>query len=557
MTLLAPNGKPSNLTPEQYKLVRTPAFKKWFGDWENSPKTASKVVDSNGEPLVVYHATNNKFWEFSKEKQVVGYYGKGYYFSSSLETAKDYGKRVIRAFLNIKSIFELSDETPQELLNELAEANVDVVDMGEDNDIEQRSKYTFGYASQNSDIFMNNLIKNGYYGIRMIYDLESKTYFFIAFEPNQIKLADGSNTTFDSSNDDIRYEDGGLIDDIFVEDMYSVVIDGDSYHDIIYDGKDYDYALYRYNSIEPNDFVYPNGSHNHKLLRKYFIKYKFVGEIEDGNKISDYIDYLDNSDYWEVIEESEWEELISDDVAAVNKSTDEIIGEIRDFINSKYVHLRYGSKYMNIYVYNDEDEDDEIDYITIRVADHSQNPRNRTHEHHISFVIANKNETKDRFRSRYEYYYDDDDDIDDIKSEIAIIIDEKIEEIKQERYEKGGNTQKIVGLNYKDGEEDIYSDEYVNGVIRIVDSDVEILDWNSKYKKIGGTEISLQRLKNAYKGEIRAVDVGYEGENSYSYWQKMMSKSLIDGFYDDDANYISKYEQGGNTEVFIYNIGGL
>ena len=38
---LAPNGKPSNLTPEQYKLVRTPAFKKWFGDWENSPETAS------------------------------------------------------------------------------------------------------------------------------------------------------------------------------------------------------------------------------------------------------------------------------------------------------------------------------------------------------------------------------------------------------------------------------------------------------------------------------------------------------------------------------------
>lgn len=33
--LLAPNGKPSNLTPEQYRLVRTKAFKDWFGDWEN------------------------------------------------------------------------------------------------------------------------------------------------------------------------------------------------------------------------------------------------------------------------------------------------------------------------------------------------------------------------------------------------------------------------------------------------------------------------------------------------------------------------------------------
>ena len=33
--LVAPNGKPSNLNAEQHEIVRTPAFKKWFGDWEN------------------------------------------------------------------------------------------------------------------------------------------------------------------------------------------------------------------------------------------------------------------------------------------------------------------------------------------------------------------------------------------------------------------------------------------------------------------------------------------------------------------------------------------
>ena len=32
--LLAPNGKPSNLTERQYAQVRTKEFKKWFGDWE-------------------------------------------------------------------------------------------------------------------------------------------------------------------------------------------------------------------------------------------------------------------------------------------------------------------------------------------------------------------------------------------------------------------------------------------------------------------------------------------------------------------------------------------
>ena len=34
MWLKAPNGKDTNLTEEQWLLVRTPAFKAWFGDWE-------------------------------------------------------------------------------------------------------------------------------------------------------------------------------------------------------------------------------------------------------------------------------------------------------------------------------------------------------------------------------------------------------------------------------------------------------------------------------------------------------------------------------------------
>ena len=51
---IATNGKTTNLTTEQYRLVRTPAFKQWFGDWENNPGGSSKVIDENGEPLVVY-----------------------------------------------------------------------------------------------------------------------------------------------------------------------------------------------------------------------------------------------------------------------------------------------------------------------------------------------------------------------------------------------------------------------------------------------------------------------------------------------------------------------
>lgn len=37
--------------------IYTLEFKKWFGDWENDPANASKVVDKDGKPLVVYHGT--------------------------------------------------------------------------------------------------------------------------------------------------------------------------------------------------------------------------------------------------------------------------------------------------------------------------------------------------------------------------------------------------------------------------------------------------------------------------------------------------------------------
>lgn len=64
----APNGKVSNLSEDQWIAVRTSAFKKWFGDWENNPDDASKAIDENREPLVVYHGTNNTFNVFDSSK---------------------------------------------------------------------------------------------------------------------------------------------------------------------------------------------------------------------------------------------------------------------------------------------------------------------------------------------------------------------------------------------------------------------------------------------------------------------------------------------------------
>ena len=69
--LLAPNGKPSKLSAVQHAMVRTPAFKAWFGDWERHANSAnpdgdlwsddgvSKAVDpETREPMVLYHGTD-------------------------------------------------------------------------------------------------------------------------------------------------------------------------------------------------------------------------------------------------------------------------------------------------------------------------------------------------------------------------------------------------------------------------------------------------------------------------------------------------------------------
>jgi hypothetical protein len=68
--LKAPNGNATNLSERQWVQVRTPSFKSWFGDWEKharadnpvgslwSDENVSKVVDDNGEPMVVYHGTD-------------------------------------------------------------------------------------------------------------------------------------------------------------------------------------------------------------------------------------------------------------------------------------------------------------------------------------------------------------------------------------------------------------------------------------------------------------------------------------------------------------------
>lgn len=202
--LIAPNGRKSNLTPEQYKLVRTPEFKAWFGDWENDPANASKVVDENGEPLVVWHGFKDKWWlkndsfvfnpllEGKNTKVKKRPFG-AIYFSSTYNSAKSYSDNILYPFF-------LNFRNPKVIYAE----NKDLIHVLPF--IYQR-KENIDYYDE-SDL----IVKNTYDSYGFKYKKEDLTDIFVTSNLfNKVKIADGTNTTFDGSNADVRYEEGGNI----------------------------------------------------------------------------------------------------------------------------------------------------------------------------------------------------------------------------------------------------------------------------------------------------------------------------------------------------------
>ena len=108
--LKAPNGQPSNLTIKQWAFARTKGFIEWFGDWINDPENASKVVDENGEPKMVYHTTKGEFGPFSSDKVTneSNFLGNGFYYSSTASKNDEYALKV-PMFINAKKPLILDD----------------------------------------------------------------------------------------------------------------------------------------------------------------------------------------------------------------------------------------------------------------------------------------------------------------------------------------------------------------------------------------------------------------------------------------------------------------
>jgi len=227
--LIAPNGESSNLTPEQYRLVRTPEFKSWFGDWENDPQNASKVVDENGEPLVVYHFSDSEFNIFELKGVSHGFFftenKKDDEFSkiSVLELLKEgeypnWIKKLMEQGLSIEKIIEVVNESKYEKVKSFF--------------LNIKKMYPFSWVGEVSNeswstpyfenLYIDKARERDFNGIEFIREKDRKR-IIVAFEPNQIKLADGTNTTFDSNNPDIRFEDGGRTDTRVAEIILSQI----------------------------------------------------------------------------------------------------------------------------------------------------------------------------------------------------------------------------------------------------------------------------------------------------------------------------------------------
>lgn len=175
--LLASNGSPSNLTERQYAQVRTKAFKDWFGDWENDPKNASKVVDENGEPLIVYHESPNIFNVFDTSKKRYNVHEvNGIWASAINRKGKGYGENIYPLFINLRKPIRTSIKQVTTI-------------------VELRTLENKALKNNSSDgAILNTIDKFGY-----------ETQYYVK-NPNQVKSATDNIGTFSTENDDIRFK---------------------------------------------------------------------------------------------------------------------------------------------------------------------------------------------------------------------------------------------------------------------------------------------------------------------------------------------------------------
>ncbi len=189
---IAPNGKPSNLPDDLYRVVRTANFKRWFGDWENDPENSSKVLDQNGEPLVVWRGQGSEHDEIKSTS----------YFTENRSFARRFGS-ASAYFLNLRHPFVVDAcFDPWDAIYEGRFGDGEIEKMGfnvdypyetEDGDVDEE-RAAVGVDAIVSNVFYNH--SDEYDGV-IVYDCEDEDMIsnqYVNFESNQVKAIANSGS---------------------------------------------------------------------------------------------------------------------------------------------------------------------------------------------------------------------------------------------------------------------------------------------------------------------------------------------------------------------------
>ncbi len=194
-----PGGIGSTFALDIARTVETPAFKKWFGD--------SKVVDKNGEPLVVYHGTHGDFNEFEPGR------AGAMYFTEDTTYARSYGSRLVPVYLSIQKLADLTDPSDPgyklavKAFNEKGgwAENEEAMDGRSSPDFDPKIDETWEIFD-NPDTFIDeDLLAAGYDGFKLNERRAEGIDSYAVLDPTQIKSATGNRGTFDEGNADITY----------------------------------------------------------------------------------------------------------------------------------------------------------------------------------------------------------------------------------------------------------------------------------------------------------------------------------------------------------------
>ena len=186
-------------------------FWNWFGD--------SKVVDEQGRPLVVYHGTNAEFDTFDPKKFNTSggnLYGAGFYFTSNLESAEDYGSAVMSLYLKINNPFVVSNgDTISKALSREGITKQEIIDK-----YGYAIEYGEEYPNSPSDIgYQKQISSMGYDGVVVKSKFQPE---YIAFEPTQIKSVDNRGT-FSADTGNI-YQQGRIQNGFYDAELNVIVL---------------------------------------------------------------------------------------------------------------------------------------------------------------------------------------------------------------------------------------------------------------------------------------------------------------------------------------------